>query len=103
MTAEMLKEKTTESSSSDDDSVSLLRSFSACQSSEGPEDMKVTDFNSSAGKKEDLGQVKPPESVTSTGSSRCHNATAQLGNHFEKQTIVWEYLIRITFILKKKV
>lgn len=84
MTAVMAHEK---SSESDDDSVSLLCTFSACRSSWAPEDMV---FNSSAGKKEEKRdledhQVKPPESVT---SSRCPNATAQLGNHSDNQMIV---------------
>lgn len=88
MTAVMAHEKSTDSES-DDDSVSLLCTFSACRSSWEPEDMEVTEFNSSAGKKEEKmdledHQVKPPESVT----SRCPNATTQLGNHSGNQMIV---------------
>lgn len=95
MTAVMAHEKSTESES-DDDSVSLLCTFSACQSSQAPEDIEVTEFNSSAGKKEEKRdledhQVKPPESVTSPltqRSSKCPNTTAQLGNHSDNQMIV---------------
>lgn len=89
MTAVMAHEKSTESES-DDDSVSLLCTFSACRSSWAHEDMEVTEFNSPAGKKEEKRdledhQVKPPVPVT---SSRCPNATAQLGNHSDNQMIV---------------
>lgn len=95
MTAVMAHEKSTESES-DDDSVSLLCTFSACRSSQAPEDMEVTEFNSSAGKKEEKRdledhQVEPPGSVTSTltqSSSRCPDAAAQLGNHSDNQMIV---------------
>lgn len=85
----MAHEKSTESES-DNDSVSLLCTVSACQSSRSPEDMEVTELNSSAGKKEEKRdledhQVKPPESVT---SPQCPNATAQLGNHSDNQMIV---------------
>ncbi|XP_056888427.1 ankyrin repeat domain-containing protein 31-like isoform X3 [Takifugu flavidus] len=95
----MAHEKSTESES-DDDSVSLLCTVSACQSSRSPEDMEVTELNSSAGKKEEKRdledhQVKPPESVT---SPQCPNATAQLAafhfpNNINKRNQTGETLL----------
>lgn len=95
MAAAMAHEKSTESTSSDDDSVSLLCGFTACRSSQAPEDMEVTDFNLPAGSKEEKRdleehQVEPPESVTSPlsqRSSRGPKAAAQPGNRSENQRI----------------
>lgn len=98
MSAVVVNEENSESSSSDD-SQSLLCGFNAHQSREAPPCPEVTDLNSSGNKEEKKElqehQVKPPESVTSTitlRTSGCPNAASQSGNHSEKS----DYCLRVS-------
>lgn len=76
-----------DASSSDDDSLSLLRDLDACQSNGAPGDMEVGGFDSPVGNEEQqkevkINKVKPPESGTSSctqPAAGCPNSSSQLG------------------------
>lgn len=86
MTAVVANEENPESSSSDD-SVSLLCSFNACQSTGAPRDTEVPELLSEEKKLPEEHQVKAPESVTPSltqQTSGCPDAASQPGNRSEK-------------------